>query len=248
MKLHRDAPAELAPPPRFTEIKVSLREDLLRVGVVMLALFGGGVFVTLTLTLFTELWQALGMSPWRGLAVGAWASAGLSMLPLAAVVWVFLREFGGRHSLTMTRLSAEQQSLVTSWLDLDGDATVEDDELQRFLDYVRHLHRPGAKTTAAEAQRLFGVSGPQWQMYRKALVTLGYAYEDAKRGGKGFELRPSVRMRPWSEIERDLTQRAGLLVRAQDNPGLLITTTPAPTKRAPISTLPGDTHDLANVD
>lgn len=248
MKLHRDAPAELAPPPRFTEIKVSLREDLLRVGVVMLALFGGGVFVTLTLTLFTELWRALGMSPWRGLAVGAWASAGLSMLPLAAVVWVFLREFGGRHSLTMTRLSAEQQSLVTSWLDLDGDAMVEDDELQRFLDYVRHLHRGGKPTAAVAAQKPFQLSSAKWKMYGNALITLGYAYADAKRGGEGFEFRTSARLTPWDDVQADLTKRAGLLVRAQDNPGLLITSTATTGKRAPVSTLPGDTHDDANID
>ena len=244
MKLHRDAPAELAAPPRFTTHgppAVTWRSDLIQVVIAAGAVLGFGAFLVISLAVLLRSWTVLG--------VGLWLTGLGSLTPFLILAYMIIRELSDRHMLNRTRVWAESQ-MLTGWLDTDMDGQLEDDELAAFLDYVRHLHR-GGRTTAAEASRVYRIPGPTWQKYRDALITLGYAYADSKRGGIGFELRPSVRVRPWPELEADLTKRAGLFVRAQDNPGLLITQPQAPKlprSRPPVTTLPGDLYDEGTVD
>lgn len=244
MKLHRDAPAELAAPPRFTTHgppAVTWRSDLIQVGIAAVVVLAIGFFLVISLAILLRSWTVL--------AAGLWLTVLGSLVPFLILAYMIIRELSDRHMLNRTRVWAESQ-MLTGWLDMDEDGTLEDDELKAFLDYVRHLHR-GGRTTAAEASRLYRIPGPTWQKYRDALITLGYAYADSKRGGIGFELRPSVRSRPWPELEADLTDRAGLLVRAQDNPGVLITQPQAPKlprSRSPVITLPGAVYDESNTD
>ena len=248
-RLHRDAPAELAPP-RFIEIRATLRDDLLRIGLVAIALFSFGAMTVLTLTMFTAFWELLGMSKWRGLAAGLWGSLLLSFVPFGIMVVVFLREFNGRHELTMARLSAEQQMLVTSWLDLDADTHLEDDELARFIKYVAALYR-GEPTTAKHAATYYKISAGTWQSWRNAIVSLGLATEVDKRGGPGFELHDSILHKPWDAVEEHIRQNAPLSVRKATGPGVLITQEPQPKlprRPAPVTTLPGDMYDASNTD
>lgn len=244
-RLHRDAPpAEFAAPPRFTTHgppAVTWRSDLIQVAIAAVVVLAIGFFLVISLAILLRSWTVL--------AAGLWLTVFGSLTPFLLLAHMIIRELSDRHMLNRTRVWAESQ-MLTGWLDTDEDGQLEDDELAAFLDYVRHLHR-GGRTTAADASRLYRIPGPTWQKYRDALITLGYAYADSKRGGIGFELRPSVRLRPWPELEADLTKRAGLLVRAQDNPGMLITQpqqNKLPRRPAPVSSLAGDLYDASNTD
>lgn len=161
---------------------------------------------------------------WLTLAYAAWMIAALALLPWLALAWLHLENVNDRHALDRERNAAERRLLVGKWLDTNRNGQVEDTEMAAFLRYVRALY-DGKPTTAAQAQDL-NVPGPVWQKYRNVLITIGLARRIRKRGGDGFDLHRGVYKLPWQQIEAHIRERAGLLVRTEPGPDMVIMSSP----------------------
>ena len=232
--LHRDAGASLdiAAPPRFEQSGAQLtnwRTDLAEVGVVSVVAGAVGLFILLPLALIL-------LPAWMTLWLGLWGVVLITLAPFGALAVMTMRKVYDRHDLSRARVEAERRMLLSMWLDIDQDGTLEDEELEAFIRYVRLLWHGGA-TTASQAQA-YGIAGPTWQKYRNALISIGIATAERKRGGTGFFLLPSVKTQPWPTVEKHVRAKAGLLVRSASDQGMLITASPPRTpNRKPITTV-----------
>lgn len=207
MKFHRDAAPTIAPEAMAyyqtpATAPSTWRADLARIGIVSGVVFVLGAFATGTSVIFWRSWETVG--------IGLWLTVLLALAPLA---WYALRTYNdvsARHALDLARMDAEREALFANYLDTDDDGQVKQPEIDRFVEYARKLHHPpGAPTTAAYAQTL-GISGPDWQDYRDALIGYGYAHTVRNRGGQGFRLNDSVLRTPWPKMEQELRKRVRL--------------------------------------
>lgn len=189
-------PAELYQTPPTPE--VDWRQELARVGVVAGVAGGVGVFATVTAALLF------------GAAIETtkffvWGTFLLALLPFVVHAASIAVDIASRWKLDQARMSSERRSLIETF-DTDASGRVDDAEIKAFVDYVRALHR-GERTTSNHAQERHGVAGSTWQGYKDWLVKHGYAVPANRRGGVGFELKPSVRATPWRKIEASIRRR-----------------------------------------
>ena len=232
--LHRDAstPLDIAPPARFdasSPVLTDWRTDLAEVGVVAAVAGAVGLFILLPLALIF-------IPGWLTLWLGLWGVVLIALAPFGALAYMTMRKVYDRHDLMRAEADARKRMLISMWLDIDQDGTLEDEELEAFIRYVRLLWHGGA-TTASQAQA-YGIAGPTWQKYRNALISIGIATAERKRGGTGFFLLPSVKTQPWPTVEKHVRAKAGLLVRSASDQGMLITASPPRTpNRKPITTV-----------
>lgn len=207
MKFHRDAaptvPAEaMAYYQTPATAPSTWRADLARIGIVSGVVFVLGAFATGTSVIFWRSWETVG--------IGLWLTVLLALAPLAIYAVRTYNDIAARHALDLARMDAEREALLTNYLDTNDDGKVKDAEIDRFIEYARRLHHPpGAPTTAAYAQTL-GISGPDWQDYRDALIGYGYAHTVRNRGGQGFRLNDSVLRTPWPKLEKAMRERVRL--------------------------------------
>lgn len=211
-----DRPSPFDPPTH----RQGLRDDILAALTVSAVILATMLFVVLPAAVYL-------IPGWATVGAALWLAAGFALLPLVALGWLYYENITDRHMLDRDRVMAERRMLaVRAGLDTDGDRKLEDAEMQAFLDYAKRLHI-GNPTTADYASKELHIPAPTWQKYRNVLITIGLAYPERKRGGKGFSLLDAVIARPWYEIEQHIRKEAGLLVRPATSPGMLITAPPA---------------------
>lgn len=207
MKLHRDAAPAIAPEAMTyyqtpATAPSTWRADLIKIGINAGIVGVVGIFLVISLYLLTKDLQIVGAGIWlTGLAIVGY---------LVWYAWGNHTDMQARRNLDLARMYAEQEALYAGKLDVDDDGAVKQPEIDRFVEYARRLHHPpGAPTTAAYAQTL-GISGPDWQDYRDALIGYGYAHTVKNRGGPGFRLNDSVLRTPWPKLEKAMRERVRL--------------------------------------
>lgn len=207
MKLRRDvvvppvSPETMAYYQTPPTARSTWREDLARIGIVSGVVFVLGAFATGTSVIFWRSWETVG--------VGLWLTVLLALVPLVVYAVRTHNDVTARHNLDLARMYAEQEALLTSYLDTNDDGSVKDAEIDRFVEYARRLHR-GEPTTAAHAQQSMSIAGPDWTDYKDALIGYGYAHPVARKGGQGFVLKPSVLRTPWPKLEKTMRERVKL--------------------------------------
>lgn len=203
---HRDAaqpitPQEMAYYQTPATERSTWRADLARIGIVSGVVFVLGAFATGTSVIFWRSWETVG--------IGLWLTVLLALAPLAIYAVRTYNDIAARHNLDLARMAAEREALFAKYLDTDDDGAVKQPEIDRFVEYARRLHR-GEPTTAAHAQAVMSIAGPDWQDYRDALIGYGYAHTVRNRGGQGFRLNDSVLRTPWPKLEKAMRERVKL--------------------------------------
>lgn len=188
-------PSELYQTPPTVE--VDWRQELARVGVISAVAFVIGLFATFTALLFGATFEVAKFV--------LWGTFLLALLPFVVHAVSIAVDIASRFKLDQARMGSERRSLLETF-DTDKSGRVDDAEIKAFIDYVRALHR-GERTTSNHAQERHGVAGSTWQGYKDWLIKHGYAVPANRRGGVGFELKPSVRATPWRKIEASLRRR-----------------------------------------
>lgn len=142
-----------------------------------------------------------------GFATFLFVLVALVYIPFAVLAVFKVRSVVERNRLSTSRSRTERRLLDGLVLpDLDDSGSVDEQELQKFLEYVRHMYL-GGDTTADAARRKFKLTGPEWQQFRDAMVSLGLAFIVKKKGGEGFEFNPRARLVPYRKLEAHIRRR-----------------------------------------
>ena len=107
MKFHRDAPAELAAPPRFTTHNppaVTWRSDLIQVVIAAGAVLGFGAFLVISVAVLLRSWTVLG--------VGLWLTGLGSLTPFMILAYMIIRELSDEERAYVAKGASNYISYV----------------------------------------------------------------------------------------------------------------------------------------